>query len=99
MFLFCKDFAIVKAKYNEILACLPENHEAMIASLLDHLSDSQICDILSLSTGHAQNILNCLILKLKTKEDILDFCDYLEKLQEAPSSLKVVVDQLKKGMK
>ena len=91
------DFAIVKVKYTEIVASLPENHEAMIANLQDCLSDSQICEILSLTTGHTQKILNCLILKLKSKEDLLDFCDNLGKIQEAPVSLKVVVEQLRKG--
>ena len=91
------DFAIVKAKYHEIIACLPENHEAMIASLLNHLSDSQICDILSLTAGQAQKILNCLILRLKSKEDLLDFCDSLEKVPEAPGSLKDLIVQLRKG--
>jgi len=91
------DFAIVKVKYHEIIACFPENYEAMIASLLDRLSDSQICDILSLTAGQAQKILNCLILRLKSKEDLLDFCDSLEKVSEAPSSLKDLVVQLRKG--
>ena len=96
--LFCTDFAILKAKYNAILSYLPERHEALIASLQDNLSDSQICDILSMTTGHSQKILNCLILQLKNKEDLLDFCDKLEKIQEAPDSLKDVVEQLRKGI-
>ena len=91
------DFAILKTKYNEILSHLPEKHEALIASLQDHLSDSQICDILSMTTGHTQTIINCLILQLKRKEDLLDFCDKLEKIQEAPDSLKDVIEKLRKG--
>ena len=55
--LFCTDFAILKAKYNAILSHLPERHEALIASLQDNLSDSQICDILSVTTGHSQKYL------------------------------------------
>ena len=99
MFAFlCADFAVLKTKYNEILSHLPEKYEALVASLQDHLSDSQICDILSMTTGHSQKILNCLILQLKRKEDLLDFCDKLEKIQEAPDSLKVVVEKLRKGI-
>ena len=95
---FCIDFAIVKAKYIEILSYLPENYEAMIGSLQEYLSDSQICDILSVTSGHSQKILNCLILRLKSKEDLLDFCDHLEKVQGAHASLKVIVEQLRKGI-
>ena len=93
----CIDFAIVKTKYTEILSCLPENYEAMMGSLQDYLSDSQICDILSLTAGHTQKILNCLISQLKNKEDLLDFCDRLEKIREASPSLKAIVEQLRKG--
>ena len=70
-----------------------------MANLQDCLSDSQICDILSLTAGHAQRILNCLISQLKSKEDLLDFCDNLEKVQEDADSLKVIVEQLRKGIK
>lgn len=96
--MFCTDFSTVKAKYTEILSCLPENYEAMIGSLQNYLSDSQICDILSLTSGHTQKILNCLILRLKTKEDLLDFCDQLEKIQGVSTSLKVIAEQLRKGI-
>ena len=92
---FC--YCIVREKYNEIITCLPDNYEAMMGSLQDHLSDFQICDILSMTAGHSQKILNCLILQLKNKEDLLDFCDHLEKVQEGAGSLKVIVEQLRKG--
>ena len=50
-----------------------------------------------MTAGQAQKILNYLILRLKSKEDLLDFCDNLEKVQEAPGSLKALVEQLRKG--
>ena len=97
IFVSCIDFAVVKTKYTEILSSLPENYEVMMGSLQDHLTVSQICDILSLTAGHTQKILNCLILQLRNKEDLLDFCDHLEKIQEASPSLKVIIEQLRKG--
>ena len=81
-----------------MLECFPDNFEATLGALQNSLNDSQICDILSLTTGHNQNILNCLIMKLKSKEDLLDFCDNLEKIPEASSSLQNIVEQLRKGM-
>jgi len=68
-----------------------------MGKLQNYLSDSDICEILSLSFGHNQKILNCLILKLKSKEDLLDFCDRLEKVEETGTSLKIIAEQIRKG--
>lgn len=91
------DFAIVKAKYIDILSCFPENYEATIGCLQSHLSDSDICEVLSMTSGQNQKLLDFLILKLKSKEDLLDFCDNLEKIDGALPSLKTLVAQLRKG--
>ena len=91
------DFATVKAKYAEILSCFPENHEGTINCLQNCLSDADICEVLSLTSGHNQRLLNLLILRLKNKEDLLDFCDSLEKIDGTPSSLKTIAEQLRKG--
>ena len=90
------DFAIVKAKYAEILSCFPENFEATINCLQNYLSDSDICNILSLTSDQNQKLLNLLILRLKNKEDLLDFCDNLEKIDGASPSLKDIAEQLRK---
>ena len=92
------DFAIVKDKYVEILSCFPENFEGTISCLQNHLSDDDICKILSLTTGQNQKLLNFLILRLiKSKEGLLDFCDSLEKISAASPSLKNIAEQLRKG--
>ena len=80
-----------------MIACLPENYEATIGTLQNQLSDSDICEILTLTSGHNQKILNCLILKLKSKEDLLDFCDRLEKINGAHALLKQITGQIRKG--
>ena len=95
--MYLTDFAIVKAKYVEILSYFPENHEATINSLQNRLSDSDICEILSLTSGQNQKLLNFLILRLKSKEDLLDFCDDLEKIDGASPSLKTIAEMLRKG--
>ena len=91
------EFSILKTKYAEIIACLPGNYEATIGTLQNHFSDSDICDILSLDSGHNQKILNCLILKLKTKEDLLDLSSSLEKIDGTHSSMKRIIKQIRKG--
>ena len=91
------DFSIVKTKYAEMIACLPGNFEATIGTLQSQFSDSDICDILSMDSGHNQKILNCLIVKLKTKEDLLDFSNSLEKINGAHSSLEWIIRQIRKG--
>ena len=92
------DFAIVKAKYAEILSCFPENFEATINCLQNYLSDSDICEVLALASGQNQKLLNLLILRLKNKEDLLDFCDNLEKIDGASPLLKTIAEQLRKSM-
>jgi len=85
-------------KYTEILANLPKEYEAILGSIQSSLSDSQICNILSLTTGHSQKILNCLIMQLKKKEDLLDFCANLEKIPGVSPSLTATLKELRKGM-
>ena len=92
------DFAIVKDKYTDILSCFPENYEATIGCLQSHLSDSDICEVLSMTSGQNQKLLDFLILKLKSKEDLLDCCDNLEKIDGALPSLKTIVEELRKGI-
>ena len=91
------DFAIVKSKYAEMIACLPEDYETTIVSLQSYLTDSEICEILSMTSNHNQKTLNYLILKLKSKEDLLDFCDCLENVKEAHPVLQLIIQQIKKG--
>ena len=91
------DFSIVKARYVEMIACLPENYEATIGTLQNQLSNSDICEILTLTSGHNQKILNCLILKLRSKEDLFDFCESLEKINGAHALLQQITEQIRKG--
>lgn len=91
------DFATVKAKYVEILSCFPKNYEATINCLQNCLSDANICEILSMTSDQNQKLLDFLILRLKNKEDLLDFCDNLEKIDDGSPSLKTIAEELRKG--
>ena len=88
---------MLNAKYAEILACFPEKYEGTINCLQSQLSDEDMCVIFSLDSGHNQRILDCLIKKVRIKEDFLDFCDNLEKIPGAPPLLTLIVEQIRKG--
>ena len=88
---------LLRAKYTEILVCFPENYGATIQCLQNYLGDSDIAEIVSLSSGHNQKILDCLVQKVKREEDLLDFCEILEKISGAPPLLKQIVEQIRKG--
>ena len=96
--IFFTDFASLKVKYADILMSLPKDFRATLESVQTSLSDTQICDILSLTRGHNQKILNCLILQLKKKEDLLDFCALLENIPRGLPTLIATVKELRKGM-
>ena len=97
VFIYILDFAMLKARYAEILACFPESFEATVNVLQEVLDPSQIWEIVSATSGHNQKLLNTLILKMNNKEDLLDFCDNLEKIPGAPPLLMLLIEQLRKG--
>ena len=88
---------LLRAKYTRILACFPENYGTTIQCLQNYLGDSEVAEIVSLSSGHNQKILDCLIRKVKRDEDLLDFCEVLDKISGAPPLLKLIVEQIRKG--
>ena len=96
-FIIYAGLELLRAKYTEILACFPENYGATIQCLQNYLDDSDIAEIVSLSSGHNQKILDCLVQKVKREEDLLDFCEILEKISGAPPLLKLIVEQIRKG--
>jgi len=65
-----------------------------------HLTDDQICDVLT-SPNYAmanRTILNCLIQKVKCMDDMVEFCDLLEKITMVhlnPDSLVKVISDLR----
>lgn len=93
----CKGLELLQARYAEILACFPENYGSTIECLQSYIDDSDIAQIVSLPSGHNQKILDCLIQKVKREEDLLDFCEVLDKISEAPPLLKLIVEQIRKG--
>ena len=93
------DFSVLKSHYKEILKCFPKDSLQSLNKLQDVLSDDQICAILNCSTSHTANkmILDCLIDKLKFKEDMFLLCNQLDGLTDISSDLKHLINELRKG--
>ena len=74
------DFTPLKTHYLTILQSMPDNYEQSVEKLLNYISDDHICMILSSGdfTIANQIILDCLIERMTSKENLLDLCDQLE---------------------
>ena len=73
---------------------MPDDYEQSVGKLQSSFSDEQICNILSSSNCKVANnkILNCLIEKLSSKEDLLDLCVQLEKITASHDLLSIMED-------
>ena len=93
------DFCLLKILYKEILNFFPKESLWSLEKLQDKLSDDQICAVLNCANSHSANkmILDCLIDKVKFREDIFDLCDQLDKLTDITPDLKCLTNKLRKG--
>lgn len=64
-----------------------------------HLTDTDIASILQCSNAILANkkILDSLIIHMKCKEDLLDLCDQLEKINGSPN-MNSIINNLRNGM-
>ena len=92
------DFIQLKARYHSILHLMPDDYELTVGKLVNHISDEQICAILSSSNSTIANkiILDCLIEKMRYGEDLLDLCDQLENIIIS-HDLKIVINEIRLG--
>ena len=93
------DFHLLKLKYKEILECFPKNFHQSLQKLQDKLSDDQMCTILNSSTPDIANkmILDCLIDRIKCREDLLDLCDQLDRLTDISPGVKCLINEIRQG--
>ena len=77
---------------------MSDYYELTVGKLLNCISDDQICTILSSSNSTVANkiILDCLIERMKCREDLLDLCDLLEKII-ASHDMKIVISEIRLG--
>ena len=94
----------MRSKYDEIVQSLPSDYEKTLQAVQDHLTDDQICDVLSSLNYTIANktILNCLMEKVKCTANISEFCDQLEKitllLPPDQGIMLTIVHELRKGI-
>ncbi|XP_065894258.1 uncharacterized protein [Dysidea avara] len=71
---------LLRSKYDVIVQELPNDYEKTLQVVQDHLTDDQICDVLTSPNYTIANkaILNYLMEKVKCTANIVEFCDHLE---------------------
>ena len=77
----------------------PDEFLQTLGDLQDYLSPECICMVLSDETNVKlanKMMLDCMIGKIRCKEGVLDLCDQLEKISNAPK-ITAVINQLRKG--
>ena len=77
---------------------MPDDYEMTIGILQNYISDDQICAVLCSSNPTAANkiILDCLVERLRCKENLLDLCDQLESIT-ASHDLRDVINKIRSG--
>lgn len=77
---------------------MPSNYEMSIEKLQNCISDDAICRIFSSGDAITANkvLLDCLIEKMNHREEILDLCDQLERINTS-EQLNLLVNELRSG--
>ena len=88
----------LKAHYHTILRLMPDDYELTVGKLVNCISDDQICTILSSSNSTVANkiILDCLIERMRCREELLDLCDQVEKITTS-HDMKIVINEIRLG--
>ena len=78
---------------------MPQNYQKTLLHLQDHINDNQMCTILCCGDYVISNkmILDCLVEKMESKDDLLNLCDLLSTISGSPTMLNLV-DEIKKGI-
>ena len=77
---------------------MPKDYSQTLNLLKQNITDDEMACILETDNPDLANrkILNCLIQKMKNREQMLDFCDQLEKVITS-QDLKKITDEIKTG--
>ena len=92
----------MRSKFDVIVQSLPSDYEKTLQVVHGHLTDDQNCDVLTSPNYTIANktILNCLMEKVKCTDDIVEFCNQLDKiisLLPDPGVLSSIVSELREG--
>ena len=77
---------------------MPKDYGLTLDGLQEDITADEMAPILGIDNPDVANrkILNCLIQKLKNREQMLDFCHQLEKVITS-QDLKAITDEIKSG--
>ena len=77
---------------------MPDDYELTAGKLVNCISDDQICAVLSSSNSTVANkiILDCLIERMRCREELLDLCDQLESISTS-QDLSTVLNEIRFG--
>ena len=94
--------SLLRSKYDVMVQSLPSDYEKTLQVVQDHLTDDQICGVLTSPNYTIANktILNCLMEKVKSTPHILEFCDQVGKITSLlsdPGILSGVINELRTG--
>ena len=83
-----------------LVQSLPVNFTETVSHLEQYLTATAIFNIVSSSDADQGNrqIMDCLVKQLTHQEDLLELCDRLEKIPDAPA-LTNAIEELRKGVK
>ena len=90
---------ILHSKYAAILQSFPDEFSQTLLDLQDDLTPECIFAIMSDETSAKlanKMMLDYMIAKISCKEDLLDLCDQLEKISNAPK-MTTIVSELRTG--
>ena len=94
---------LIRSKYASILQCLPNDYGKTLQAVQDHFTDEEICVVLSSSDCNSANrtILDFLVQKASNTENLLQFCEQLEKIMSLlndPEVLGNIIREFKTSM-
>ena len=91
-------FKILQSHYSVLVRSMPDDYMNTVSQLERHLTGDHIGSILECRDVFTANqrILDCLIEQINTKEGLLDFCEQLNSISNAPA-LTTVIASIKKG--
>ena len=94
------EFVPLARRYTNLVMSMPPNYQKTLHHLQDHISDDQISTILECRDYVTSNkmILDCLVMKVHCKDDLLNLCDQLSNVTGSPTMLGLVND-IRKGRK
>ncbi|XP_065910127.1 uncharacterized protein [Dysidea avara] len=89
-----KEFVPLARRYTNLVMSMPPNYQKTLHHLQDHISDDQISTILECRDYVTSNkmILDCLVMKVHCKDDLLNLCDQLSNVTGSPTMLGLVND-------